>query len=190
MPDVHPKPTIGVMGSSGKASNEAEAQRLASLSERLGQAIAQRDCVLVTGATTGFPDLVSRAARRHGGWTIGVSPASSKEEHVTRYALPEDGVDMIVYTGFGLKGRNVINVRSSDIVIIFGGGIGTLNEFTIAYDEGKIVGVLEGTGGVANRIMEIATLSTKQVNPELLFDSSPEVLVEACLRALVTATDR
>src|SRR5882672_990892 len=110
MRDVHQKPKIGVMGSSGKAPNESEAQPLASLSERLGQTIAERDCVLVTGATTGFPDIVSRAARRHGGSSIGVSPASSKEEHVTRYALPEDGVDIIIYTGFGLKGRNVINV--------------------------------------------------------------------------------
>lgn len=184
MRDVYPKPKIGVMGSSGNAPNEAEAQRLASLSEQLGQAIAERDCVLVTGATTGFPDLVSRAARRHGGWTIGISPALSKEEHVTRYALPDDGVDIIIYTGFGLKGRNVINVRTSDVVIIFGGGIGTLNEFTIAYDEGKVVGVLEGTGGLADRIKEIATLSRKRVSSELLFESSPEALVDACLQVL------
>jgi uncharacterized protein (TIGR00725 family) len=184
MRDVHPKPKIGVMGSSGKSPNEAEAQHLASLSERLGQAIAGRDCVLVTGATTGFPDLVSRAARRHGGWTIGVSPACSKEEHITRYALPDDGVDIIIYTGFGLKGRNVINVRTSDVVIIVGGGIGTLNEFTIAYDEGKVVGVLEGTGGVADRIKEIAALSIKPVRTELLFDSSPEALIDVCLEAL------
>ena len=184
MRNKNTKPKIGVMGSSGKAANEAEAQRLDSLSERLGHAIAERNCVLVTGATTGFPDLVSRAVRRHGGLTIGISPAFSKEEHVTRYALPVDGVDVIVYTGFGLKGRNVINVRTSDVVIIFGGGIGTLNEFTIAYDEGKILGVLEGTGGVADRIKEIATLSSKGERSELIFDSSPEALVDACLELL------
>src|SRR4030095_10686855 len=113
-----PKPKIGVMGSSAKTDNKADAQRLDALSERLGQAIAKRDCVLVTGATTGVPDLVSRAARRYGAWTIGISPAISKEEHLTRYALPDDGADVIIYTGFGLKGRNVINVRSSDVVII------------------------------------------------------------------------
>ena len=39
-------------------------------------------------------------------------------EHVQRYGLPDDGADVIVYTGFGYKGRNVINIRSSDIVII------------------------------------------------------------------------
>jgi uncharacterized protein (TIGR00725 family) len=184
MSDEYPKPKIGVMGSSSKGLNEAEAQRMTLLSERLGQAIAERDCILVTGATTGFPDVVSRAARRRGGWTIGVSPACSKEEHVTRYALPDDGVDIIIYTGFGLKGRNVINVRTSDVVIILGGGIGTLNEFTIAYDEGKVVGVLEGTGGVADRIKEIATLSSKRGRSELLFDSWPEALVDACLEVL------
>lgn len=184
MEHVPPKPKIGVMGSSGPAPNDSEAHRLASLSERLGRAIAEQDCVLVTGATTGFPDLVSRAARKHGGWTIGISPALSREEHVARYALPDDGADVIIYTGFGLKGRNVVNVRTSDVVIIFGGGIGTLNEFTIAYDEGKVVGVLEGAGGVSDRIREIATLSTKRMSSELIFESSPESLVDSCLKVL------
>ena len=68
---------------------------------------------------------------------------------------PKHGADVIVYTGFGYKGRNVINIRSSDIVLFFGGATGTLNEFTIAYDEGKIIGVLEGSGGVAEHIREI-----------------------------------
>ena len=131
------KAKIGLMGSSRAIEGGLELERLTRLAERLGEVIAERGCVLVTGATTGFPDVVSRAARRHGGLTVGISPGLSREEHTTRYSLPDDGVDVLVYTGFGLKGRNVINVRSSDVVIIFGGGIGTLNEFTIAYDEGK-----------------------------------------------------
>lgn len=171
------------MGSS-RASTDSEAQHLESMATRLGEAIARRGCVLVTGATTGFPDLVSRSARKHGGLTIGVSPASSLEEHVTEYSLPEDGVDVIVYTGFGLKGRNVVNVRSSDIVIIFGGGIGTLNEFTIAYDEGKIIGVLEGTGGAADRVRELASLSSKDTRTKLVFKSNPGELIDACLELL------
>ena len=178
------RPMIGVMGSSSSLLSEIELERLTHLGQRLGKAIADRDCVLVTGATSGFPDIVSRSARAHGGLTVGVSPAASREEHTKQYSLPEDGVDLIVYTGFGLKGRNVINVRSSDVVIIFGGGIGTLNEFTIAYDEGKVIGVVEGTGGVADQIKEIAALSRKPVGPELIFESSPEVLIDACLNIL------
>jgi uncharacterized protein (TIGR00725 family) len=140
--------------------------------------------VLVTGATTGFPDVASRAARRQGCLTVGISPASSREEHISRYSLPDDGVDVIIYTGFGLKGRNVINVRSSDVVIILGGGIGTLNEFTIAYDEGKIVGVLEGTGGAADQIRNIEAISSRRKGSTLLFESSPEALIDNCLRML------
>jgi uncharacterized protein (TIGR00725 family) len=136
---------------------------------------------LVTGATTGFPDIASRAARERGCLTVGISPATSREDHSSRYSLPEDGADVIVYTGFGLKGRNVVNVRSSDIVIIFAGGIGTLNEFTIAYDEGKLIGVLEGTGGVADQIKQIAALSTTS-RSDLVFESSPEDLIDNCLK--------
>jgi len=181
---VKARPVIGVMGSAREAPDSDDAQRSLSLAELLGQAIADRECVLVTGATTGIPNIVSRAARIHGGLTIGISPAASKAEHVLDYSLPVDAAEVIIYTGFGLKGRNVINVRSADIVIIFGGGIGTLNEFTIAYDEGKIIGVLEGTGGVADRVEDFASLSGKRDPSEIIFESNPKALLEKCLSAL------
>jgi len=184
MSHLHRKPKIGVMASARDGLSESELQRLTVLATRLGQVIAERGCVLVTGATTGFPDVVSRAARRQGCLTVGISPASSREEHISRYSLPDDGVDVIIYTGFGLKGRNVINVRTSDVVIILGGGMGTLNEFTIAYDEGKVVGVLEGTGGAADQIKNIEAISSRREGSALLFESSPEALIDNCLRML------
>ena len=173
---------VGVMGSSSDGALANDERGLALVAGRLGQVIAERGCVLVTGATTGLPDIVSQAARSRGGLTIGISPAPSSNEHVSEYSLPYDGVDVMVYTGFGLKGRNVINIRTSDIVVICGGGIGTLNEFTIAYDEGKVIGVLEGTGGVADRIKQIVSLSSKDTGSELVFESDPEVLVDRCLQ--------
>jgi uncharacterized protein (TIGR00725 family) len=94
---------------------------------------------------------------------------------------------VIVYTGFGYKGRNVINVRSSDVVVIFGGATGTLNEFTIAYDEGKIIGVLEGSGGVADHIREIIEFCKKPTHGRVLFDRDPESLVRRCLGVLGSA---
>lgn len=177
------KTKIGVMGSAQKPADEREAENLTSLASRLGRAIAGRGCALITGATSGFPDLTSRAARSAGAITIGISPAQSREEHLSRYALPDDGVDLIIYTGFGLKGRNVINIRASDIVVIVGGGIGTLNEFTIAFDEGKVIGILEGSGGVADRVKGIVSVSGRQVTSVLVFDTDPEALVDACLEA-------
>src|SRR5262245_31038527 len=169
------------MGSARLPASDEHRQRLTGLALRLGHAIAEKHCVLVTGATTGFPHIISSAARERGGFSIGISPAQSKAEHVSRYSLPIHGVDVLIYTGFGLKGRNVVNVRSSDIVIIFGGELGTLNEFTIAYDEGKVIGVLEGTGGVAERILDISKLSSRRRSGEIVFEKEPETLIARCL---------
>jgi uncharacterized protein (TIGR00725 family) len=178
------KPVVGVMGASANnAFTAAEASRLQQLAEELGSAIADAGCVLVTGATTGLPDKVAQVFRQRGGFALGISPAENRREHVTRYGLPEDGADVIVYTGFGYKGRNVINIRSTDIAIIFGGATGTLNEFTIAYDEGKIIGVLEGSGGVADHIQRIIEVCKKPTVGSVIFDVEPRRLVQSCLLA-------
>jgi uncharacterized protein (TIGR00725 family) len=179
------KVVVGVMGASeSDALTDLERDRLKHIAVRLGTAVAHYDCILMTGATTGLPHLVCSAFRERGGFSIGVSPASNREEHVSRFRLPLDGSDAIVFTGFGLKGRNVVNVRSSDVVIIIGGATGTLNEFTIAYDEGKIIGVLEGTGGVADDIRRIIDFCRKPTLGAVLFDQEPERLIEACIKVL------
>jgi hypothetical protein len=91
---------------------------------------------------------------------------------------------VIVYTGFGYKGRNVVNVRSADIVLIIGGATGTLNEFTIAYDEGKIIGVLEGSGGIADHVRDIIQFCNKPAIGKVVFESDPVKLVERCVAAV------
>jgi uncharacterized protein (TIGR00725 family) len=178
------KPVIGVMGASANdALSEAEASRLKSLAEELGAAIAKAGCILITGATTGLPHLVAKAFRTNGGFALGISPAENQREHLGRYRLPDDGADVIIYSGFGYKGRNVVNVRSSDIVLIVGGATGTLNEFTIAYDEGKIIGVLEGSGGVADGMREIIKVCNKRTTGRVFFDRDPASLIAQCLDA-------
>jgi uncharacterized protein (TIGR00725 family) len=181
-------PVVGVMGASeSDALTESDKIRLNDLAERLGAAVALHGCILVTGATTGFPDLIARAFRKRGGrFALGISPATNRKEHAELYKLPGEGMDVIVYTGFGLKGRNVINVRSADIVVLFGGATGTLNEFTIAYDEGKIIGVLEGSGGVADHIREIIDFCKKQTQGVVIFDQDPGALIERCREALAS----
>src|SRR5215831_14622455 len=145
------KTRIGVLAS----ADTETAIRLESRLIALAREIAQRDWQLLTGATTGIPDRVSREVQRRGCLSIGISPAVNATEHVEKYGLPLDACDALIFTGFGLKGRNVILVRSSDIVVVVAGGMGTLNEFTIAVDEGKRVGVLTGTGGVADEIEKL-----------------------------------
>jgi uncharacterized protein (TIGR00725 family) len=179
------KPTIGVMGSAQETLTEADQAHLTVVAESLGRAIVDLDCILITGETAGLPELVAQAVRTYGGVSVGISPAHSFEAHQERYGSPQQGSDVVIYTGFGYKGRNVINVRSSDIVVIFRGSIGTLNEFTIAYDEGKIIGILEGTGGVADHVRELVHVLAKKTQAALFFERDAVQLLRLCLAELV-----
>jgi len=182
--------TIGVMGGAANSLSEGELSRLQPLVETLGRVIAARNCILVTGETSGIPGQVAQAASRHGALTVGISPAHSQEEHLGHYGMPVRSSDVVIYTGFGLKGRNVINIRSSEVVVIFCGSIGTLNEFTIAYDEGKIIGVLEGSGGVADLLRGIVEALAKKTAALVIYEREPEVLIDKCLTALETRTKK
>jgi len=168
---------IGVMGSAG----EAAAPKIAEAASTLGKAIAARDLILLTGATTGVVHLVGRTAHDAGAFHIGISPAENEREHVKRFSLQVDACDAIVYTGFGLKGRNVVLVRSCDVVLFIAGSIGSLNEFTIAYDEGKVIGCLRGTGGMADEAQQIVAGLQKQTKARIVSDEDPAKLIDACL---------
>lgn len=169
---------IGVMGSA------EEAPAIFEKADALGKAIAARDAVLLTGATTGLVNVTGKAARDAGAMHIGISPAHDAQEHLERYGLPTDDCDAIIYTGFGLKGRNVVLVRSCDVVLFIAGSIGSLNEFTIAYDEGKVIGCLVGTGGVADEIERLTRALRKETRSRVFYDDVPDNLLNACLAAL------
>ena len=178
------KPQIGVMGSATPALSRDETERLREIAGRLGRAIVARDCLLVVGNAVGLPGMVFDAVQNGGGFTIAISPAISALEHHARDVRSDTRPDVRIFTGFGFKGRNVINVRTSDIVIIFGGSMGTLNEFTIAYDEGKIIGVIEGTGGVADEVRSVVRFCNKPTQARVVFERDPERLMEVCLALL------
>jgi uncharacterized protein (TIGR00725 family) len=175
---------VGVMGSAGEAEYATEAESLRLKAEALGRAVAARQCVLLTGATTGLPHAAGAAAHAAGGLHVGISPASDAREHVERYGLPTEATDVLVYTGFGLKGRNVVLVRSCDVVLILRGGVGTLNELTIAHDEGRVVGCLAGTGGAADEAERLLRVLPTKTGAAVVFDEDPSRLLSNCLEAL------
>jgi uncharacterized protein (TIGR00725 family) len=169
------------MGSADDALPEGVSRPLREKAEQLGRAIAGKDAMLLTGATTGLVHLVAQSAQEAGAFHIGISPGSSEGEHVEKYDLPTDACDAIIYTGFGLKGRNVVLVRSCDIVLVIAGSMGALNEFTIAYDEGKIIGCLTKTGGVADEAARIIEAFQKPTRARIFYDDDPARLVDRCL---------
>jgi hypothetical protein len=109
---------------------------------------------------------------------VGVSPALNFEEHVGRYHSPTRGYDAIIYTGSGLMGREIENIRSCDVVIFAGGRSGTLGEFAIAYDEAKVIGILEGTGGITEHLSEIIGIIKKETGAIVCYDADPECLLD------------
>lgn len=154
----------------------------------LGQAIAKSGSILVNGATTGTPYEAAHGAKDAGGMVIGLSPAVSKKEHVNKYRLPLEYLDMVIYTGFSYSGRNLLLTRSADAVFFVCGRIGTLNEFTIAFEDGKPIGVLTGTGGVIDELPDILKIA-RRGSKNIVFDDDPERLVRKVLK-MVRARDR
>lgn len=149
-------------------------------SEQMGRAIAEAGMVLVTGATTGTPYWAAKGAKEAGGIVIGLSPAASENAHIKSYHLPTDYHDLIIYTGFEYSGRNLLLTRSSDAVITICGRMGTLNEFTIAYEDQKPIGILTGTGGMADSIKEIVEKSHRGPG-KVVYDPDPKKLLEKVL---------
>lgn len=123
--------------------------------EEVGREIVRQGGVLITGATSGIPGFAAKGAKEEGGIVIGLSPAASYQHHIKTYKLPTDYYDMIIYTGFDYSGRNLLLTKSADAVIVICGGFGTLNEFTIALEDNKPTGILEGTGGAAEQVSHL-----------------------------------
>ncbi|KXA96642.1 hypothetical protein AKJ37_04750 [candidate division MSBL1 archaeon SCGC-AAA259I09] len=171
---------MGVIGSSEENAKGRDK------AERIGREIAKRKCALLTGGCTGLPYAAVEGAKDEGGTTMGVSPASSRKEHREKYRYPVEDHDVLIFTGAGYKGRNVVLVRSCDAVIATSGRMGTLNELTIAYGEMRVMGLLKGVPGASD---EFEKLAEKLGRPgrEIVAHEDPEKLVEGVFEKLERA---
>jgi hypothetical protein len=184
-PDYHLKFKIAV---SGAAETEFMNANEMPEVELLGRLIAEAGMVMVDGATTGAPYWAAKGAKEAGGIVIGISPAATKREHVQVYHLPVDYHDLIIYVGGGYSERNLIFTRSADAVIYVGGRIGTLNEFTDAFEDGKPQGVLLGTGGTTDDIKKILEDAHRGMG-KVVFDTDPKALFEKVVAMLKKEED-
>ncbi len=161
---------------SGAAETGGCGPRAYEVAKELGREIARQGASVVTGATTGFPLWAAIGATEAGGQSIGFSPAASEREHIEAYRLPIDYMDLIIYTGFGYSGRDLILTRSSDGVLFGCGRIGTIHEFTIAFEDNKPIGILEGEWMTDETFKTILERSNRSYN-KVVFDTNPQKLV-------------
>ncbi len=150
------------------------------LAKEIGEEISRKKCILLTGATTGLPHVAALAYKKKGGFSLGFSPAASESSHVKTYKLPTDGFNAIVYTGEGYIGRDILMTKAGDAMIIICGRMGTLHEFIVALELRMPIGILEGSGGTADKIKDIIKGPLNRPK-KIVYDKDPKKLVEKLL---------
>ena len=153
------------------------------LSKEVGREIARNQCILVSGATTGVPYFSAAGCKEEGGFNVGFSPASSELAHVKTYHLPVDPFDVMIYTGSDYSGRDIILTKSADGIIIACGRMGTLHEFTTAIECKKPIGILEGSGGTADKIRNLMNGTYKGAK-RVIYDRDPRAIVQRIIKMI------
>lgn len=120
---------IGVMGSHRDDADFIQEAR------QLGEEIAKRGYVLLTGGGTGIMRAASEGANRAGGLVIGILP-NERKRPLDGY--PNEFVDIAIFTGM-YDARNVINAKTPHIMIALNGNVGTIAEIVLAMNAGTPV---------------------------------------------------
>jgi len=168
---------IAVCGASENPKPE-----IAKKAFEIGKEIAKNNILLLTGAGKGYPYEAAKGAFSDNGKVFGVSPAKNEKDHVNTYQFPNDAFTEIEYTGLGIPGRNFPLVKEADAIIIISGQIGSLNEFTIAFHDNKVIGILKNSHGITDIIEKIAEICNKNNEKEnIVYSLYPKELIALVL---------
>lgn len=173
MEDKKNKLVVAVCGSAGGDLSKKNLQK----ARLVGKLLAEAGVVVLAPGTRGYCYETGKAVRRAGGLVVGVSPAENREEHLQYYQSKIDAWDFVIFSGLGYKGRNVLTIQTADAVIFIGGGTGTLNEFTIAYDHHKPMGILKGVPGTMELVDQIVKKTYKK-QPRIIVEEDPALLTK------------
>jgi uncharacterized protein (TIGR00725 family) len=141
---------------------------------RVGKAVAKEGGTLVCGGLGGVMEAASKGALDAGGHSVGIIPSPDSAE-ANRYC------DFVVATGLG-NSRNFVVAYSGDAMVVVGGGAGTLIEVAVAYQAGKPIVAVRGTGGVADAWA--GRYIDERRTGKVLEGSSPEDAVKIAIREL------
>ena len=111
----------------GGAECTEEVKRMA---HDIGRLLAEKGHTPICGGLTGIMEAVCCGAKAAGGVAVGVLPGEKQEANRC--------VGIAIATGMG-HARNVIIVKSADVVIALPGEYGTLSEIALALKMGRKV---------------------------------------------------
>lgn len=175
-----PKYKICVMGSADTKHCSSDTHLVA---EEIGREIIRQGAALLCPVSPGVPLWAAKGAKEEGAFVVGFSPAGSLKEHIEKYNLPTDFLDVIIYTGFDFSGRNLFVTKSADAVILVCGRMGSLNIFTLAFEDGKPIGVLKGSGGTAEEVSHIVERAHRGEG-KIIYEQDPKILVKKVIELI------
>ena len=131
---------IGVIGaSSAEAIDE-------NIAYEIGQEIALKGYILLCGGMGGIMEAACRGAKLNNGTTVGILPGENSSD-ANMY------IDIPIVTGLS-HARNIIIIRSCDVIIAVGGEFGTLSEIAFALKLNKpLIGI--NTWNVSESIIKV-----------------------------------
>jgi uncharacterized protein (TIGR00725 family) len=136
---------IGIIGSAGREEYPEKMKGLTNtykIAKNLGELIAKRKAVLITGGKGGVMKSAAEGAKSKGGFTVGIVKGDSRNT-ANKY------IDIEISANTSGEGEEDILVSSCDGIIVVGGGAGTLQELACAYRKKKpivICSVVDGVG--------------------------------------------
>lgn len=149
----------------------------------LGRILAEHDCITSIPSSEGFAYWVSKGAYSHEGQVVAFSPAANRSEHVDIYGLPTKYTDMIIYSGFGNAGADLLLSRSSDAIIFGYGGLETAHDFWVAFQENKPIGILKGEWETEEILFGLLRGREDTFDhSRIIFDRDPRSLVEKLIK--------
>jgi predicted Rossmann-fold nucleotide-binding protein len=181
---------VGVFGSA-----EGDLEKLIPKARQLGRFLSEKNTILITGASNGLPYEAAKIAHANGAEVWGFSKGTDLKTQEER----NPGLDSSVFSKFiyipkdyefaendlvSMKYRNVTSTATCDAGVIISGRWGSLNEFTNLYDMGKIIGVLTGTGGIADELEALSKKIHKPGKAKVIFNSNPNELVKDVILTL------
>lgn len=181
---------IGVFGSA-----EGDIEHLFNKARKLGDALADEQVIIMTGASNGLPYQVALQASKKGAEIWEFSPCLGIAYHKKEYPDADNSIYkkiICIPKNFEFskdikvcrKYRNLTSTATCDAGIIISGRWGTMNEFTNLYDFGKVIGILTQTGGMTDEIDRLNKKFKKKSGSKLIFSNSAEKLVKSVIKAL------
>jgi len=135
---------IAIIGSNSSSAT----QSMLDFAFRMGKHLVDRGHTIVNGGMLGTMEAAAKGARTSSKWrlnsVIGILPVLDESK-----GTQEAGV--LIRTDLG-SGRNRLVVLNGDAVVAIGGGAGTLNEISYAWELGNPIAGYRGAGGWSDKL--------------------------------------